>query len=323
MHRRHLLALGATALAGAGTAQAQGTFPTRPIRIIYPYPPGGGGDIVARLVAEKMRSDLGQPVVVDNRPGAGGLIGAEAAARAPKDGYTVLVTAGGLAIAPSVYTRLPFDPVQDLVGVAQLALVPLLVVTRPESPLNSITDLIAQARREPDGVIFASFGNGTPPHLVGESIQQHAGVRMTHAPYRGGAQAMPDLLSGQLTVGIFDVVSMAPHVAAGRLKALAITGPRRAAALPEIPTLSEAGVPFDAVGWHAAFAPAGTPQPMVDRLNAAFVRAANLPEVRAAIVAGGSIPVEPPLTAPEWTAQFRRDVETWGAVARAANVTMD
>lgn len=323
MQRRHLLALGAAALAPAGTAHAQPAFPTRPVRIIYPYPPGGGGDIVARLVAEKMRSDLGQPVVVENRPGAGGLIGAEAAVRAPKDGYTVLLTAGALAIAPSVYARLPFDPVKDLVGVAQLALVPLLVVTRPESPLNSIADLIALARRDGDKVIYASFGNGTPAHLVGESIQQHAGIRMTHAPYRGGTQALPDLLSGQLTVGILDVVSMAPHVAAGRLKALAITGPRRTAALPNVPTLTEAGVPFDAVGWHAVFAPAGTPEPIVARLNAAFVRAVGQPEVREAILAGGSIPVEPPLTPQQWTEQFRRDVETWGAVARAANVTMD
>lgn len=323
MKRRTLLALGAATLAVAGTAHGQDAYPNRPIRIVYPYPPGGGGDIVARLVAEKMRGDLGQPVVIENRPGAAGNIGAEAAARAPKDGYTVLLTAGALAIAPSVYQRLSFDPLRDFVGVAQLALVPLLIVTRPDSPLNSVADLVALARREGDKVIFASFGNGSPPHLVGESIQQSTGVTMTHVPYRGGSQAMPDILSGAVTVAILDVVSMAPHVAAGRLKALAITGPRRTPALPEVPTLSESGVPFEAVGWHAVFAPTGTPEPIVERLNAAFVRAVNQPDVKEAIIAGGSLPVDPPLTAKQWTEQFRRDVETWAAVARAANVTLD
>ena len=311
-------------LAGAaGAAVAQPAFPSRPIRLVVPYPAGGGTDIIARLLTEPLRDDLGQPVIVDNRPGAGGNLGAEQVARAAPDGHTLLLTAGALAIAPAVVRALPFDPRRDLTGIALLASVPLLIVVRPESPLASLGDLLALARARGAAVSYGSFGIATPPHLVGERIGQQAGNRMTHIPYRGGAQAMPDILSGALDIAIMDAVSMAPHIASGRLRALAITGTQRSAAFPAVPTLSEAGVPFETVGWHAAFAPAATQVAVAARLNAAFTKALALPRLREAIIAGGSLPVEPPLDAPGWTVRFAADVEAWGQVARAAQIELD
>ncbi len=314
------LALGASAAPLPALAQR---WPSQPIRIVVPYPAGGGSDIVARILAEPLREELGQPVVVDNRVGAGGLIGSEAVARAAPDGHTLLLTAGALAIAPSVIRNLSFSPQRDLTGVALLAVVPLLIVVRPESPLRSMADLLALIRARGSDVSYASFGIATPPHLVGERIGQEAGRAMTHVPYRGGAQAMPDILSGAVDVALLDAVSMTPHVTSGRLRALAITGTQRSTALPGLPTLAEAGVPFEAVGWHGVFAPARTPPEVLARLNAAFVRALALPRVRDAIIAGGSIPIEPPLDLAAWNARFNADVEAWGRVARAARIEVE
>ncbi|MGE0798059.1 MAG: Bug family tripartite tricarboxylate transporter substrate binding protein [Lautropia sp.] len=310
-----ILTMAAAAIPVAAAAQA---FPTRPVRLVVPYPAGGGTDIMARLLAEPLREDLGQPIVVENRAGAGGVIGASEVGRAAPDGHTLLVTAGGFVIAPSVLKSPGYDVARDFVGVAQIAIVPLLVLTRPDGPLNSVADLIAKARRDGDRVTFASFGNATPPHLVGERINQLAGVRMTHVPYKGGAQALPDLLAGQVDVALLDAVSMTPLVKQGRVKALAVTGPRRLPALPEKPTLTEAGIAFDGVGWHGVFAPAGTPAAVLDRLNAAFVKALARPEIRERIVGGGSVPIEPALTAAQWTEQARREVGLWGDVVRQA-----
>lgn len=304
---------------GMSLAAAQG-FPSKPVRLIVPYPPGGGTDIMARLLAEAMRDDLGQTLVVENRPGAGGALGAAEVARSAPDGYTLLFTAGGFVIAPSVLKSPGYDVTKDFVGVAQIAIVPLLLVTRPDSPLNSLADLLALARKDGDKVNFASFGNATPSHLVGERINQLAQVHMTHVPYKGGMQALPDLLSGQVNVALLDAVSTTPLVKQGRLKALAVTGPKRLPALPDKPTLSEAGVAFDGVGWHAAFAPAATPPEVLARLNAAFVKALAKPEIRARIVNGGSVPIEPALSAAQWTHQARREMAQWAEVVHKAGI---
>ena len=312
-----------TALALPGLARAQGSGAERPLRLLVAASPGSGGDIVARLVAEPMRETLGQLVVVENRPGASGNTGAEAVVRGPADGSTVLLTAGALAISPSVLKHLSFDPVRDLTGVALLAMVPVIVVVRPDSPLRSLGDILALARAKGPGVSYASFGIGTPPHLIGERMGLEAGQRMTHVPYRISAQALPDLLSGTLDFAILDAVAMAPQIGAGRLRALALNGTQRSPALPDLPTLREAGLPFDAVGWHGAFVPAATPPPMIERLNAAFVGALAQPKVRDAIIAGGSIPIQPPLSAAQWTARFRAEVAAWGEVARAAHVEVE
>ncbi len=298
-------------------------FPSKPIRLLVPYPPGGGTDIMARLLAEPLREDLGQPVVVENKPGAGGAVGAAEVARGPADGQTVLVTAAGFVIGPSVLKEAGYDPVKDFTGVSQIAIVPLILVTRPESTLNSLADLLSLAKREGDKVSFASFGNGTPPHLVGEAIKQLGGVMMTHIPYKGGMQAMPDILSGAVTVGLLDAVSMAPFVKQGRLKALAVTGPKRLPALFDKPTLVEGGIKFDGVGWHAAFVPAATPQAVVARLNSAFVKAVSRPDIRERIVSGASVPIEPPLGAAEWTDKYRKEVAQWAAIARSSGAKAD
>ncbi len=300
-------------------AAAQG-FPSRTVKLVVPYPPGGGTDIMARLLAQSLKDELGQTVIVENRPGAGGALGAAEVARSAPDGHTLLVTAGGFVIAPSVFKSPGYDVARDFVGVAQIAIVPLLVLTRPDSPLNTMADLLAQARRDGDKFMFASFGNGTPSHLVGERINQLGQVKMTHVPYKGGSQAMPDLMSGQVNVALLDAVSMTPLVKQGQLKALAVTGPKRLPALADKPTLNEEGIAFDGVGWHAAFAPAGTPPEVLARLNAAFVKALAQPEIRKRIVDGGSVPIEPALTAAQWTAESRRQVKQWAEVAQRANL---
>lgn len=310
-------------LAAASTAAAAQTFPSKPIRLVVPYPPGGGTDIMARLLAEPLREELGQPVVVENRPGAGGALGTAEVGRSAADGHTLLLTAGAFVIAPSLLKSPGYDPVKDFTGVAQIAIVPLLLLTRPDSPLDSVADLLALARREGNRVSFASFGVATPSHLVGESINQLAPAQMTHVPYKGGMQALPDIASGQVTVALLDAVSMTPLVKQGRLKALAVTGPKRLPALPDKPTLVEAGIPFDGVGWHGAFAPAGTPGEVVARLNAAFVKALARPEIRDRIVNGGSVPIEPALSGPQWTQQVRREVAQWADVVRKGNIKVE
>lgn len=317
-HWFRLLAPCVLCLAAIGAA-AQG-FPSKPIRLVVPYPPGGGTDIMARLLAEPLKDDLGQPVIVENRPGAGGALGAAEVARSAPDGHTLLLTAGAFVIAPSVFKNAGYDPVKDFAGVAQIAIVPLLVVTKPDSPLNSIADLLALARKEGDKISFASFGNSTPAHLVGESINQLGRVQMTHVPYRGGMQALPDILSGQVAVGLLDAVSMTPLVKQGRVKALAVTGPRRLPALADKPTLVESGIAFDGVGWHGAFAPSATPAETLNRLNAAFAKALARPDLRDRIVNGGSVPIEPALTSSQWTLQMRREVTQWAEVVRNAGI---
>lgn len=311
----------AALLGGARPALAQGTFPQSTLTFVVASSAGGGGDIVARLIAERMREDVGQTIVVENRPGAAGNIGAAYVARAPKDGYTILLTAGALAIAPSVYERLPYDPIKDLAGVAWLATVPLIVVTKKGSEIGSIKELLAMARRDDANLTFGSFGTASPSHLVGESINQSAGIKLRHVPYnRGGAAT--DTMTGVISVSILDAVSTMPLIQAGELKALAVTGPRRLQVLPDVPTLIEAGIPFDTVGWHAAFVPAGTPAPIIERLNAAFVKAMAQPGMADRLVAGGSVPIDPPVTAAQWDVQFRKDVESWAKVARAANISI-
>ena len=314
----------ACALLTATLAGAQ-SYPNKPIRIIVPYPPGAGTEFTAREVAQLFTKALGQQVVIDTRPGAGATLGHALAAKAAPDGYTLLLaTAGGLSTGPALLgNKIPYDPVKDFVGVSQIAIVPLIVVTRPESPLNSLADLLALAKKDGDKVSFASFGNGTPPHLVGEAIKQLGGVQMTHIPYKGGIQAMPDILSGAVTVGLLDAVAMAPFVKQGRLKALAVTGPKRLAAFPDKPTLVEGGIRFDGVGWHATFVAAGTPPAVVARLNRAFVKAVSRPDIRERIVSGGSVPIEPAYSAEQWTDKYRKEVAEWAAIARTSGARAD
>lgn len=305
-----------------GAAQAQ-TYPDRIIKLVVPFPPGGGTDIVARRVAEHLRENMGQVVVVENKAGASGNIGADAVARSAPDGYTLLMTAAPFAIAPAVFKGLSFDPVSDFTSIAQLAIVPLLVVTRVDSPINTIADLIAVAKKDGAAISYGTFGTGAPPHLVGEQMKKLAGIQMTHVPYKGGQAALPDLLSGRIQLAIMDVVSMTPLIKAGRLKALAITGPKRTPALPDVPTLSEAGVPFDTVGWYAVFGPAGMEPAVTDRINAAVTKVMARPDMRKLILDGGSIPIEPAPTAAQWREGFKKNVQVWGQAARESGASVE
>lgn len=323
MHMRRRTALG-LAMAWATSATSTTWAATdKPIRLVVPFPAGGGTDIVARKLAEQLRQRLGQPVLVDNRAGASGNIGAEAVARAAPDGSTLLLTAAPFAIAPAMFKTLPFDPIKDFTPIAQLATVPLLIVTRADAPFASVADIVAAARQAPDSLSYASFGNGSPPHLVGESIRLLSNVRFAHVPYRGGQAALPDILSGRIDFAIMDVVSMTPLVQSGRLKALAITGAQRSSSLPDVPTLTQAGVAFETVGWYAVFGPAGMPAPLVAQLNAAMGEAMATSEMRTLIVQGGSIPIEPALSPAQWGRQFAQDVQTWARVARESGARVE
>lgn len=300
-------------------AQAAG-WPSKPVRIVQPFAAGGGGDIVTRLLAEKMQADLGQPVVVENRPGAGGNIGAQHVARQPADGYTLMTTSGGFAIAPSLFKNLGYDPLKDFVPITKMAVAPLLVLVRADSPLRTLADLVALAKKEPKGVSYASFGTGSPSHMIGESLNRQAGITMAHVPYSAG-NAATDLLGGQVTLAILDALSQTPQVKAGKLRALALNGPQRLPALPDVPTLTESGYPFDLVGWHGMFAPTGTPREVVERLNRLVNQIIAMPDVKARLFELAMFPVQPPTTPEQWGAMFRQDVQAWGELVRSAGIT--
>ncbi|TEA79933.1 tripartite tricarboxylate transporter substrate binding protein [Allopusillimonas ginsengisoli] len=300
---------------GALSGANADTYPNRPIKLVAPFPPGGGTDIMARALAEQLAAELKQPVIVENRSGASGNIGAAAVARAKNDGYTLLMTSAPFAIGPAIFKDLSFDPIKDFTAITQISMVPLLVVTRADSPLNSIADLIAAAKENDKSISFATFGVGSPPHLTGEKIQELAGIKMLHIPYKGGSEAITELMSGQVSIGILDVISMMPMVKEGRLKALAITGPVRAQTLAEVPTLVEAGVPYDDVGWFGLFAPAGLSPAITNTLNAAVNKILATPDIRRLIFASGTVPIAPPTSPAEWQAIFNENVRVWGATA--------
>ncbi len=301
-------------------AQAAGVWPTKPIRIVQPFAAGGGGDIVSRVLAEKMQAELGQPVIVENRAGAGGNIGALHVARQPADGYTLMTTSGAFAIAPSLFKGLNFDPVKDFVPITKIAVAPLLVLVRADSPLRTMADLVALAKKDPKAVSYASFGIGSPSHMIGESINRQAGISMNHVPYSGG-NAATDLMGGQVTVAILDALSQTPQVKAGKLRALALNGSQRLPALPDVPTLTESGIPFDLVGWHGLFAPAGTPREVVERLNRLVNQIISQPDVKARMFELAMFPVQPPTSPEQWGASFRQDVKAWGELIRNAGIT--
>ena len=310
-----------TAIAAmAPMAWAQSGWPGKPIKIVQPFAAGGGGDIVSRLLAEKMQAELGQPVVVENRPGAGGNIGAQQVARQPADGYTLMTTSGAFAISPSLFKSLGYDPQKDFVPVTKIAIAPLLVLVRADSPLRTMADLIAMAKKDPKAVSYASFGIGSPSHMIGESINKKAGIAMAHVPYSAG-NAVTDLLGGQVTVAILDALSQTPQVKAGKLRALALNGNQRLPALPDVPTLNESGIPFDLVGWHALFAPAGTPRDVVERLNRLVNQIIAQPDVKARMFELAMFPVNPPTSPEQWGAMFRQDIQAWGDLVRGAGIT--
>ena len=257
-------------------------YPSRPIRLVVPYPPGGPLDIMARAIGQKLTEAWNQAVVVDNRPGAGGNIGADLVAKSPADGYTLLMGAVAThAINPTLYGRLPYDPVKDFAPVALVAQVPNILVVNPSVPVRSVRELIDLARARPGYLNFGSGSTGSTGHLAGELFNTMAGVRMVHIPYKGGAPAMTDLLAGQVQLMFDNLANALPNVRAGRLRALAVTTLARSPAMPDLPTIAESGLPgFDLTTWFGLMVPAGTPTEIVSRLNAEIVRALNAKDMR-------------------------------------------
>jgi tripartite-type tricarboxylate transporter receptor subunit TctC len=311
-------ALLALTLALASTAFAQ-QYPTKPIRLIVTYPPGGGADLMARLVAPKMAETLGQPVVVENKPGAGGQIGAAEVARAAPDGYTIMLDAANHAVNPSLYANLPYDSAKAFQPISLLVRFPNVLVVNPQFPAKDVKELIALAKAKPGSVAFASSGSGSAQHLAGELFRQQAGVDMTHVPYKGGGPALNDVIGGQVPVFFGNMASSLPHVKGGKLRALAITGSKRSDALPDAPTVAEAGLPgYEVYEWNAIFAPAGTPAPVIAKLNEAITKALHAPDVRERILGlGGEIAA----ANPQDTARFVRDQsELWARVVRTGKI---
>jgi tripartite-type tricarboxylate transporter receptor subunit TctC len=281
-----LLAAACAALAPATTLAQK--FPDKPVRFIVPFPPGGGNDILARALAPKMGEFLGQPVVIDNRAGAGGNIGTDLAAKAPPDGYTILIASNQVTINPWLYSKLPFDIEKDFAAIAQIASVPMVLAVHPSVPANSVKEFIALAKAGPGKLNHSTPGNGTPQHIAFEVFNHAAGVKVTHVPYKGTGPAIADLIGGQVQSAIGTMASLEQHVKAGKLRALGVTTPRRSATMPAVPTIAEAGLPgFEVPLWYSILAPAGTPKDIVARLSAEIARALAVPETRERLTAQG------------------------------------
>ena len=304
----------------AASAFAQ-SFPSKPLRLVVPFPPGGSTDILARALAQKLGEGLGQPVVIDNRGGAGGTIGAEAAAKAPADGHTIMMGhLGTLAVAPAIYKKLPYDPVKSFAPVALMALVPSVLVVNPHVlDVKSAQELIAYARAHPGKLTYGSGGLGSSSHLTTEYFKLATGTDILHVPYKGIGPMLTDLVSGQISMGLNGAPAVMPHVNAGRLRALAVSSAKRLEALPELPTLAESGVPgFEASGWYGIVAPAGTPRVAVDRLNAEIRRIVATPELKARLDQEGATAAAG--SPEEFGAFIVSEIERWGAVLRKAGI---
>ncbi len=318
--RRTCLALAALAVAAAASAQP---FPSKPIRIIVPYPPGGTSDILARSVGQKMGEAFGQPVVVENKPGATGNIGADFVAKSPADGYTLLLAdIGSLAIAPSVVATLPFDPVKDFAPVVMVAYSPHLLVVHPSVPAKDVKELIALAKAKPDSLNFAVSGLGGANHLAGIDFAQRAGIKWTYIPYKGGSQALTDMVGGQAQVMFNGMLATYPFVKDGKLKALAISSAKRFAAAPDLPTVAESGLAgFETGSWQGIVAPAGTPPEVVRKLHATTMAILSTPEMKERLDKAG---VEVRAMSPEQFGDFiRGERDRWANVVKESGARFD
>jgi tripartite-type tricarboxylate transporter receptor subunit TctC len=291
MSLRTTLALTSLAIFLPASAYAQATYPSKPIHIVVPFAPGGSTDVLARRLGEKFAADWGQPVVVDNRPGAGGTIGADFVAKSAPDGYTLLAgVTGSNAIAQPLYSKLPYDVVKDFAPLSIMVSAPLVLAVNPDVKVNTAAEFLALAKSKPDALSFGSPGNGTSMHLTGEMYKQVAGISMVHVPYRGSAAMLTDLMSGQIQVAFGDVLVLMPQIQAGKVRALAVTSKTRLPLLPDVPTLDEAGLTgFEASSWQGLFAPAGTPSDIVDKLGAAVVKAMQSPDIKDFFAAQGFV----------------------------------
>ncbi len=304
--------------AQCGTLTAQ-VYPSRPLRLLVPLAPGGGNDTTARLVGMKLAESLGQPVVVENRPGGAGVIASEIVAKAPADGHTLYLASTTFTAAPSLVKKLPFDTLRDFAPVTRLAVVPAALIVHASLPVNSASQLIALAKNRPGQVTFGSAGVGSGSHLSGELFKLIAGVNLLHVPYKGSSQVTTALLSGEVMLAITNPISSLPHVKTGRIRNLGITSTRRWPLFAEYPTLNESGVPgYELLIWNGIVVRDGTPQPVIERLHRELIRAAGLPEVVSNLAADGSRPMV--MTPPEFGAYLRDEVAKWSRVTQAAGI---
>ena len=315
-----LCALCAFAVPGA---QAQSSYPERPVRLVVPFPAGGGADNLARAIAPKAAQFLGQPIVIDNKPGAGGNIGAAEVARAAPDGYTILHgTNGTHGINQALYAQPGFDPFKDFTPIARWTMLPAMVVVHPSIPASNVRELIAYLKANPNKVSFGSAGNGTTSHLAGTLFKQQTGVDIVHVPYKGGGPALAGLLAGDTQLMVELMVSVYPHVKAGKIKGLAVTTKQRVPTAPDFPTLDESGVAgFDLAATDGVYAPAGTPRPIIDKLNDAFRRALEDPQVRENLAGRGAFGV--PGTPEDLAAHIKREYPMWVKLVRDSGAKVD
>src|SRR3954465_9678527 len=319
---------------GPFLAWGQDPYPSKPLRFILPFPPGGGPtppaapsprppgggpDTPGPPTAERLSAGLGQPVVIENRGGAGGNVGAEAAARSAPDGYTIVLVAPSLAISPSLYSKLNYDPVKDLAPISLVATVPNVMVTHPSVPAQTLQEFIALAKSKPGAMNFGSGGSGTSNHLAGELFNLAAGVKLVHIPYKGVNLAMQGVLAGSIHFVVIGAAAAAPHVKAGKLRALAVISKERLPALPEVPTIAEAGLPsFEVTTWYGILAPAGTARPIVTRLNSELVKIMRNPEMKERLATLGTDPLTS--TPEEFGVYIKREIAKWGDVIHKAGL---
>lgn len=315
--------LSAALLSGLVPAQARAqAYPTKPVRIIVPYPASGGNDIIARAIGQRLQERLGQPVLVENKPGGGTLIGAEAAARSPADGHTLFVgTIATMSINPSLYKEMPYDPAKDFAPVIHLVNYHMILVTHPSLPAQSVGELVAHAKANPGKVSYASFGNGSTPHLGTELLKTMTGIDMVHIPYKGGAPALQDLLGGQVGMMFIDAPPSIGHIGAGKIRALAVASPQRTSLLPNLPTVGETVPGFGFTSWAGLFTNAGTPPEIVKKLNAEIGAILKLPEMQEQFAKLGADPVGgAPEALGEW---MRQETARWGKVVKDSGAKLD
>ena len=303
----------------ASPAGAQSDYPSKPVKIIVPSAPGGGTDIAARVLAQHLSQAMGQQFFIDNRPGAGNMIGIEAAARSAPDGYTLLMTASTLSINQLTYKKVLYDAVRDFAPISLVVSLPSVLVVHPSVPARSLAELIALAKQKPDQLTYASAGMGTNPHLSMELLKTMTGIEIRHIPYRGVGPALNDLVAGQVGILIAGVLTTKPQVDAGTVRGLAVTGLKRVEGLPDVPTVAEAGVAnYEALQWYGLLAPAGTPAPIITRLHAETAKAVRSAEMKERLAADGADPVGN--TPAEFAAHIKDEMRKWAEVARAAKI---
>jgi tripartite-type tricarboxylate transporter receptor subunit TctC len=323
--RRNLLAasLAAPALLGTGTVFAQQTYPTRQVRFIVPFPPGGPVDTTARAFAVKLAELWGQPTLVDNRAGAGGIVGAEIAAKLPADGYNLFVCSIHHSVLPSMRPKLPYDIEKDFVPVSFGAMFPVVLVAHPSLPAKNVAELIALAKKQPGKISFGSAGNGGGTHLAGELFNMHAGTQLQHVPYKGSAPAMTDLIGGQVQLMFSDAPTALPQIKAGKVRALGVASAQRSALLPDVPTIADAGnLPgYEAYSWAALVAPAGTPKDIVAKISADLAKVMSQADARQRLYDAGAEAM--PTTPEEFGQMLKKEIAKWNKVVKAANIQMD